>query len=116
MSYDVRLVDSDGQTVVVENHTEGGTYPVGGRTTAEMGVTVNYSKLYRLIGWEHSLRELDGKRATDVTQKLRDAVEKLGTQQHDDYWAPTPGNAGYALSVLLYWAEQHPDATFEVEA
>lgn len=30
------------------------------------------------------------------------------------YWADTPGNAGYALSILLAWARQHPGATWKV--
>ena len=30
-----------------------------------------------------------------------------------DYWAPTPGNAGYALNILLDWARQYPEATFD---
>jgi hypothetical protein len=29
----------------------------------------------------------------------------LGVECDDDYWKPTPGNAGYALSVLLSWAK-----------
>ena len=29
------------------------------------------------------------------------------------YWMSTPGNAGYALSILLSWAKQHPEATWK---
>ena len=29
-----------------------------------------------------------------------------------DYWAPTPGNAGYALKILLDWAIMNPDGVF----
>ncbi len=28
------------------------------------------------------------------------------------YWAPTSGNAGYALNILLGWAKIHPDAVW----
>ncbi|MDE2102426.1 MAG: hypothetical protein KGL39_34590 [Patescibacteria group bacterium] len=29
------------------------------------------------------------------------------------YWKPTPGNAGYALSILLSWAIQHPNGVWQ---
>jgi len=45
---------------------------------------------------------------------LRDAVGELGTEQAEDYWDDTPGNAGHALSILLSWAEENPSATFSV--
>src|SRR4029077_6146288 len=39
---------------------------------------------------------------------------QVGTERDDDYWAPTDGNAGYAASILLGWAKQHPEATWRV--
>ena len=54
------------------------------------------------------------KTARDTTARLERAVETLGTQRDDDYWKPTPGNAGYALSILLKWARQHPNGVWIV--
>ena len=55
-----------------------------------------------------------GKRAEEVISLLQAAVMELGVMQSSDYWQPTSGNAGHALSVLLAWAYQHPSAVFEV--
>ena len=41
------------------------------------------------------------------------AVNQLGTSTDSDYWKATPGNAGHALNILLYWAKMHPNYVFE---
>lgn len=106
MSWDVYL-ERDGETVEVPSHTEGGTIAIGGDDRAELNVTYNYSEHY-------PFRSLDGATARDTIGILRDAVATLGTERDSDYWASTPGNAGHALSVLLRWAEAHPDAVWRV--
>ena len=61
--------------------------------------------------------------------KLREAKEYLEDPQHADflaellakdlvrdgggYWKPTDGNAGFALSILLSWAQLHPQGVWE---
>ena len=61
--------------------------------------------------------------------KVRDAKEYLEDPQHQEflaellekdlirdgggYWKPTDGNAGYALSILLSWAQLHPQGVWE---
>jgi len=45
---------------------------------------------------------------------LKRVVDKLGVKRFENYWAPTPGNAGYAASILLRWAKQYPDYVWEV--
>jgi len=55
------------------------------------------------MDWLHC----DAARATD-------AVGTLGTEHCGDYWADTLGNAGFALSLLLAWARDHPTAVWEV--
>ena len=113
MSYDIELVGLDGQAVSVDRHAEGGTYVMGGTTRAELNVTYNYAWFYyRVLDAEEGIRWLYGKRGGEVVDRLRAAVEDLGTRRYRDYWAPTPGNAGAALETLLRWAEQHPDAVF----
>ena len=113
MSYWVYLLDGN-ESVSVERHQEGGTYALGGVTEAELNVTYNYTKCYVAAGGESPRAMLDGKKASDTIPILRHLVGKLGTKRDADYWAATPGNAGYAMSILLHWAEQHPDAVWSV--
>lgn len=114
MSWWVYLVKPEGHVARVPTHAEGGTFPGGGIPKAELNVTYNYSSQFKEALHEDSLWWLDGKQASEVVADLKDAVDELGTDQHDDYWKDTPGNAGHALSTLAEWAEHHPDATFEV--
>lgn len=131
MSYDVSL-EQDGKPVKVDQHEEGGTYALGGIEEASLNITYNYSWFYyRYIDKKEGLRWLYGKKAKDCIGILELAVEELGTKQyevqesgfnlmdksthhlkHVDYWAPTPGNAGHALNILLQWAKKYPEAVF----
>lgn len=113
MSYDLGLY-YDKQPATVEHFQEGGTQVMGGTDDAELNITYNYSWFYyRYLDKEEGLRWLYGKKAKDCVERLEAAVSELGTDQHDDYWADTPGNAGYALNILLQWAKQHPEAIFD---
>jgi len=87
---------------------------LGGNPSAELNVTYNYGRCWRQHGWGNLADELDGKTVETTIPELRRMVDMLGTDRTDDYWAATDGNAGYALSILLSWAEQHPDATWRV--
>jgi len=113
------------RAVLVDSHAEGGTYVLGGTTEAELNITYNYSSMFRAAGIR--LREgdeghqandrlfyLHGKTGQESIEPLSRAVEKLGTNRHNDYWKDTAGNAGYALSILLNWAKQHPDANWKI--
>ena len=111
MSYWIYL-EKDGKTVEVDNHSEGGTYVLGGTTEADMSVTYNYSMVTIPVGFRFS--GLHDVSAADSIPTLERVVKELGTEQDDDYWAPTPGNAGYAANILLKWARQHPDAVWRV--
>lgn len=99
-----------------EPHSEGGTYVLGGTSSAELNVTYNYSKLFYLaLDHKQGLRVLQDKRAGDMVELLENGVRLLGTNpMTKDYWAPTPGNAGLVLQTLLSWAREYPDAIFEV--
>ena len=116
MSWWVYLQDDNGHPVAVAPHQEGGTYVLGGLSEAELNVTYNYGQHFSDAGVELHYKggNLHGKKAKEVVDLLQQAVNKLGTKTSKDYWAPTPGNAGHALSILLSWARQHPEATFEV--
>jgi hypothetical protein len=114
MAYWVYL-ERDGESVAVPRFTAGGTYALGGSALAELNVTYNYSALFaETLDSELGLRWLHQKPAGDCVTRLREAVGKLGTETSSGYWAPTRGNAGAALAVLLWWAALHPDAVFRV--
>jgi len=111
MSYDVSLNDEHGP-VTVPRHTEGGSYVLGGLPYAELNITYNYAEhYYALFG---GLRTLNGATGGSTIPTLEAAIDKLGVVRDPSYWAGTPGNAGFALSILLSWAHLHPDATWEV--
>ncbi len=113
MSWDIYLIDGDDTTVGVDRHEEGGTYAMGGTHEANLNVTYNYSQVTRLVDF-HFKKDLDGMVAGDTIKELERVVAKLGTTQSNDYWAPTPGNAGHAVNTLLGWARQHPTAKWAV--
>jgi len=113
MSYDINLCYPDGPAQV-SNHEEGGTFALGGTTDAWLNVTYNYSKFYyEHLDREQGIRWLYGKKAKDTRDRLQNAVEALGTDRGSNYWKATPGNAGYALAILLSWAMQHPEAEWD---
>jgi len=112
LSYDIDL-EYPGGIAQVENHEDGGTYVLGGTTEASLNITYNYGRFFYMhLDEEKGLRWLYGKKASETIDRLQKAVEDLGTTRDSDYWKATPGNAGYALSRLLAWAHQHPDATW----
>lgn len=133
MSYDVSLNGKDGVPLQVKHFEEGGTRAMGGTDRAELNITYNYSWFYYLLlDKKKGLRWLYGRSARDCVDRLQIAVDKLGCRrymvhqrgydpldpgthhlQRHEYWAPTPGNAGYALNVLLHWAKANPEAVFD---
>ena len=109
MSYSICL-QRDGEAVQVPSHEEGGAYVLGGTTEAALNITYNYSWFYRRCIDSGGIRWLYGLTGKETEAVLEAAVNELGTRQYKDYWAPTPGNAGHALSILLKWARLYPDA------
>lgn len=114
MSFGINLIGEHGNSVEVDKHVEGGTFVLGGTTRASLNVTYNYSRFYsETIDRDEGIRWLYGKKASECIPRLKEAIDALGAEQDEDYWAATAGNAGHALSILLKWAEQHPDAVFK---
>ena len=113
MSYGVHLREPNSDICQVEKHSEGGTYIAGGTTDAYLYITWNYGEyFYEHVDKQQGIRWLYNKKAKDCIKRLEEAVKKLGTERNNDYWAPTAGNAGYALSILLKWAKENPEAVF----
>ena len=114
MSYDIYLVSEEGHICTIEAHKEGGTYALDGTNQAYLNITYNYAPFYhKTIDEEQGLRWLYGKTGKECIGCLEHAVEVLGTKQSSDYWEATAGNAGHALSILLKWAKEHPNARFK---
>lgn len=113
MSYDVSLMKG-GVICQVSRHTEGGTYALGGTEDAELSITYNYARPFAMTLPDGGIRWLHEKTAAETIGAIERAVGMLGVQQYHDYWAPTPGNAGHALNILLGWARLHPDGVWHV--
>jgi hypothetical protein len=112
MSYWASLNDKNG-TVNVTPHTEGGTITLGGSSIAEVNITYNYAEVFGLF--QFSVRDLNGKTGLESQAELTRLAGILQDRPYKaDYWAPTPGNAGHVIHVLLAWAKQHPNATWIV--
>jgi len=115
MSWYVYLKGAEDECVAVDSFDEGGTRPIGGSTEACLNITYNYSWFYyHFLDKKDGLEWLDGKKAQRALPRLRKACTALPNKPWQDYWAPTPGNAGHAMAILLKWAESHPRARFQV--
>lgn len=128
MGWGIQLKQGE-HPVQTGRHTFGSNYVAGGSTDASTVVTFNYSPQYRQSGvqtpepWDcdGKLRRdfspwwLHGRTGRETAPVLMQVVQVLGTERAANYWEETPGNAGYALSVLWLWAIDHPDAVWEVD-
>lgn len=112
MSYDIELLEPVTQKVIeFENahQIKGGTYALGGTTEAWLNITWNYSKFYYRAFGEQGIRTIYGMTGAESIPVLKSAMEKLGDDVVDDYWASTEGNAKKALAGLLAFAQMRPD-------
>lgn len=111
MSYDIYLKEPNGNICQVERHEEGGISRFD--TNACLYITCIYDRyFYENIDKQQGIMMLCNKKVKDCIPLLEEAIEKLGTEKSDYYWASTAGNAGYALSILLNWAKENPNAVF----
>ncbi|MEM4271749.1 MAG: hypothetical protein QXD13_01530 [Candidatus Pacearchaeota archaeon] len=123
MSYEVRLI-KDKKIVEVTPRLEGGidrNHKLGEKKNiyfendkAELKIAYNYSKFYQAHLPGKGIEWLHRKKARETIEKLECAIEKLGTERDKCYFKAAPGNAGFALSILLGWAREHPEATWDV--
>jgi len=114
MGYDISLIDENENPVKVALHESGGTYPIGGTTSASINITYNYAVFFReALDETEGIRWLYGRSGEESVPRLHAAVRELGTNISDDYWEATPGNAGHVLEILLRWARRYPTAVFK---
>lgn len=122
MSYDIELVNENGETVAVPRHEEGGTYAAGGIERADLNITYNYAPRFHEAGITMIHRAdgdgdcfvLDGSTGKESLVPLANSIAKLGIERDENYWKSTPGNAGYSLSILLIWAALYQNAMWKV--
>lgn len=110
MSYNISLNCKCCDRVLINKNKiqEGGTFTVGGIYEAELNVTYNYSKYF-------NFRNLDKEIAESTIPGLEVIVKGFGTEKDKDYWALTEGNVGYACSILLSFAKEHPEGIWETD-
>lgn len=112
MSYDVDLVDANGDVLPCREHfEEGGTRVLGGISECSLNITYNYSEVFGPL-----VRGLHGCLAERTVADLMEFVAQWpNTKPYErDYWAPTPGNAVAAIQRLLVFAQEHPTGTWRI--
>jgi len=115
MSYDLGLRDAiTGEWLSLEepHQMRGGTYCIGGSSTAEINITYNYARHYYRVMGEQGLRTIYGKTGAESISIIKEAVSKLGDDVDDDYWKGTEGNAKRALLQCLALANMRPDGVW----
>ena len=113
MSYDLYLRDpKTGNTAIVPDGHDlrGSAYRVGGNDQAWLNVTFNYSVHFARVFGEPGLRSIYGLTGRQSIPVLTAAINALGTDVVEDYWAPTEGNARRTLENLRSLAAGCPDA------
>ena len=86
---------------------------------AILGTEQNTEPFWRLV-WEQPAsvdddtwqRWLKIQNWDEYTVDFKVALAASAIRDGGAYWKPTPGNAGYALNILLGWAREHPDAVW----
>lgn len=115
MSYDISLVDSTDEVIILDEpwDGQGGTYQVGGTHEAWLNVTYNYGEILRDVLGPGGIRSLYGKRAIDTIPKLEAAIDNLGDDVSGDYWEATEGNVKRALMDLVRLAKLAPHGVWK---
>ncbi len=107
MSWWASITDPEtGHHLIVEPFEDGGTYVLGGSSEADLNITYNYSgHYYRVLDIGGGLRGLNDVTVKDALPVLERGIEQLGTEESDDYWESTEGNARRALVTLAGWCK-----------
>ena len=117
MSYDIYLKDPvTNQACILDNshNFKGGTYQVGGSSTADFNITYNYSSKFKELFGEDGIRSLYGLTGSQSIPILTKAILKLKDDPYQiDYWKMTEGNVKAALNALLQLASQCLDGIWD---
>lgn len=116
MSYDLYLVDPVTRHVIEFEEPigiHGGTYQLGGTTTAWLNITYNYSPYFYSFMGEGGIRRLYGMSGRDSITLLDAAIDRMTGEPDSDYWAATEGNAKAALLNARRLAELCPAGIWE---
>ncbi len=117
MSYDLGLKDpATNEWMELDNnhHMKGGTYCLGGSTTAEINITYNYSAHYdKVFETTSGIRSIYGKTGVESMPIITRAISLLGDDVSNNYWEPTEGNAKKALIHCLALAKLCPDGIWD---
>ena len=117
MSYDIDLKDPvTGKAIELDapHHMRGGTYQLGGSTSASLNITWNYGDHYRRVFDGDGIRTIYGKTGAESIPILKAAADRLGSDVDEaDYWNATEGNAKAALMQLLALAAMRPDGVWD---
>ncbi len=102
MSFDISLVSTDGASLRVKSHNEGGIKnALGGWDTPSMNLPGQYRRIFEFA-------ILKDKSAMESIPILKEAVERLGAERSGNFYDASFGNVGYICQILLNWAEQFP--------
>jgi hypothetical protein len=121
MSYDIYLVHpitSEILDIGFIHHLTGGTYCVGGTSTATLNITYNYADiLYRVLPKLEStgysgIRSIYGLTGAESIPLLKQAISQLADDVSTDYWQSTEGNVKSALLKVLALAQLRLDGVW----
>lgn len=116
MSYDIELLDPVTREVLSADsphQIKDGTYCIGGTDELSLNVTYNYANHFCSVLGNKGIRNIYGMSGAESIPILKVAIEKLGDDVSDDYWAATEGNAKRALCNLLAFAQMRPDGVWD---
>lgn len=116
MSYDIDLVHPvSGEVLLLDSphQMRGGTYAVGGSNECSLNVTYNYAPHFHWIDEEKGIRSIYGLTGAESIPILSNAIDQLGDDVSENYWACTQGNAKAALIQLRALAQMRPDGIWK---
>lgn len=136
MSYDISLVDPvTKETLELDapHQIKGGTYAIGGTNEAELNITYNYARWYRMEGVfpkreQGGVRSIYGMTGAESIPVLKQAIAALENSDQEltakeqaeyerkgttGYWMPTKANAIRPLYGLLAFAQMRPDGIWD---
>jgi hypothetical protein len=116
MSYDLYIVDDDGNTMRLGKTTHDimcGTYVLGGTNEAHINITYNYAPFFKTVFGDEGIRTLYGRKVSETFKPLLEAANKLHGRPADNYWESTEGNARKALIDCIALSLLFPEGTWQ---